>query len=318
MPPAPCRAAAARGRGTERRLRREPSRGDDALTPALALDAHDPALEIEIAGPQAGELRDAQPAAVQQLQRRPVAQAERRGVRVLDEQLGLLGRQNARQALRQPRQRDERAGVQGARPDAAAVAQQRARSSQAPPARRGRQAGSLERAGERLEVVGRGVVDLDVALAQEVAQLREVAAVGGHRVPGGAALERHVREELCDRIHAGRFARRRRYPPAMALHEHARRGSRTEPVDCVVWLDGEPARDPGLPGVHTPSPLTQALMPALPRVDGLEVIDAGCGAGAVTVALLRRGAAHVAPGTSSPRRWRTRSRMPAATPIRPA
>ena len=34
-------------------------------------------------------------------------------------------------------------------------------------------------------------------------------------------------------------------------------------------------------------------MAALPRVDGLEVIDAGCGAGAVTVALLRRGAAHV-------------------------
>jgi methylase of polypeptide subunit release factors len=68
-------------------------------------------------------------------------------------------------------------------------------------------------------------------------------------------------------------------------------GSRTEPVDCVVWLDGEPLAIRVSPGVHTPSPFTQALVTALPRLD---VIDAGCGAGAVTVALLRRGAAHVA------------------------
>ncbi|MDX6561031.1 MAG: hypothetical protein QOD65_845 [Gaiellales bacterium] len=70
-------------------------------------------------------------------------------------------------------------------------------------------------------------------------------------------------------------------------------GSRTEPVDCIVWIDGEPFAIRVSPGVHTPSPFTQALVSALPRVDGLNVIDAGCGAGAVTVALLRRGAAHV-------------------------
>lgn len=70
-------------------------------------------------------------------------------------------------------------------------------------------------------------------------------------------------------------------------------GSRTEPVDCVVWLDGEPLAIQVSFGVHTPSPFTQALISALPRVDGLDVIDAGCGAGSVTVALLRRGAAHV-------------------------
>ena len=70
-------------------------------------------------------------------------------------------------------------------------------------------------------------------------------------------------------------------------------GSRTEPVDCVVWIDGEPFAIRVSPGVHTPSPFTQALISALPRVDGLSVIDAGCGAGSVTVALLRRGAAHV-------------------------
>ena len=70
-------------------------------------------------------------------------------------------------------------------------------------------------------------------------------------------------------------------------------GSRTEPIDAVIWLDGEPLAIRVSPGVHTPSPFTQALVNALPRVDGLEVIDAGCGAGAVTVALVRRGAAHV-------------------------
>jgi methylase of polypeptide subunit release factors len=70
-------------------------------------------------------------------------------------------------------------------------------------------------------------------------------------------------------------------------------GSRSEPVDCVVWLDGEPLAIRVSYGVHTPSPFTQALVSALPRVDGLDVIDAGCGAGAVTVALLHRGAAHV-------------------------
>jgi methylase of polypeptide subunit release factors len=71
-------------------------------------------------------------------------------------------------------------------------------------------------------------------------------------------------------------------------------GSRTEPVDCIIWLDGEPLAIRVSPGVHTPSPFTQALVAALPRVDGLDVIDAGCGAGSVTVALLRRGAARVA------------------------
>jgi methylase of polypeptide subunit release factors len=70
-------------------------------------------------------------------------------------------------------------------------------------------------------------------------------------------------------------------------------GSRSDPVDCVVWLDGTPLAIRVSPGVHTPSPFTQALMAALPHVDGLDVIDAGCGAGAVTVALLLRGAAHV-------------------------
>ncbi|HET6174621.1 MAG TPA: methyltransferase [Gaiellales bacterium] len=70
-------------------------------------------------------------------------------------------------------------------------------------------------------------------------------------------------------------------------------GSRTAPTDAVVWLDGEPLAIRVSPGVHTPSPFTQALITALPRVDGLDVIDAGCGAGAVTVALLLRGAAHV-------------------------
>jgi methylase of polypeptide subunit release factors len=70
-------------------------------------------------------------------------------------------------------------------------------------------------------------------------------------------------------------------------------GSRTAPTDAIVWLDGEPLEIRVSPGVHTPSPFTQALIAALPRVDGLDVIDAGCGAGAVTVALLHRGAAHV-------------------------
>jgi methylase of polypeptide subunit release factors len=70
-------------------------------------------------------------------------------------------------------------------------------------------------------------------------------------------------------------------------------GSRTEPVDAVIWLDGEPLAMRVSPGVHTPSPFTQALVSALPRVDGLRVIDAGCGAGSATVAALHRGATHV-------------------------
>ncbi len=45
-------------------------------------------------------------------------------------------------------------------------------------------------------------------------------------------------------------------------------GSRTEPVDCVVWLDGEPLAIRVSPGVHTPSPFTQALVHALPRSTG--------------------------------------------------
>ena len=104
-----------------------------------------------------------------------------------------------------------------------------------------------------------------------------------------------MREEIRDRIHAGPFADRWRYPPTDAgrgMSTHAG-GSRTEPVDCVVWIDGEPFAIRVSPGVHTPSPFTQALISVLPRVDGLSVIDAGCGAGAVTVALLRRGAAQV-------------------------
>ncbi len=144
--------------------------GHDALPAALALHAHDAALEVEIAGAQAGQLRDAQAAAVEQLERRAVAQPERRGVRMLDEQLALVGREHAWQALRKARQGHDRARVQRPRSDAAAVAHERARGGETAPARRGRQPGLLEGDGERLEVVGGGVVDLDIARAQEVAR----------------------------------------------------------------------------------------------------------------------------------------------------
>ncbi|MDX6631202.1 MAG: hypothetical protein QOH00_3448, partial [Gaiellales bacterium] len=77
------------------------------------------------------------------------------------------------------------------------------------------QPGPLERARERLEILRGGVVDLHVALAQERLQLREVAPVGGDGMARSAALERHVSEEVCNRVHAGTFAYRRRYPPAL-------------------------------------------------------------------------------------------------------
>ena len=141
------------GQVAPRGLGREAAGRDDALAPALALDAHEPALEIQIAGPQARQLRDAKTAAVEQLERGAIAQPEWRGVGVLDDQRGLLEREHARQAPRQARQRHDRPGVQGAGADPAAVTEQRARSCQAASARRGRQAGALERAGERLEIV---------------------------------------------------------------------------------------------------------------------------------------------------------------------
>ena len=270
---------------------REAAHRDDALAPALALDAHEAALEIEIARAQAGQLGDAQSATVEQLQRGAVSQPERRGVGVLHDERGLLEREHPRQPLGQPRQRHDRARVHGTGADAAAVAQEGARGREAPPARGRCQPGSLERARERLEIVRGRVVDLDVALAQELLQLRQVAAVGGDGVARCAPLEREVREEVCDCIHAQHL----RVPapvPSRPVSTHAG-GSRTGAVDAVIWLDGEPLSIRVSPGVHTPSPFTQALIAALPRVDGLTVIDAGCGAGAVTVALLLRGAAHV-------------------------
>ena len=85
-----------------------------------------------------------------------------------------------------------------------------------------------------------------------------------------APLEREMREEVRDRIHAQPFADRRRYPPrcGRCMSTHAG-GSRTGAVDAVIWLDGEPLAIRVSPGVHTPSPFTQALISALPRVDGL-------------------------------------------------
>ena len=164
--------AAAREIAARRLAARRPV-GTTRWRAALALDAHDAALEVEIAGPQAGQLRDAQAAAVEQLERGAVAQAERRGVGVLDEQLALLGREHARQALRQARQRHDRARVQRARADAAAVAhaasaRRRAGggASRAPARRRSSAPANASRSSAD------GVVDLHVALAQEVAQLR--------------------------------------------------------------------------------------------------------------------------------------------------
>lgn len=76
----------------------------------------------------------------------------------------------------------------------------------------------------------------------------------------------------------------------MSTHAEERR---TAPADPIVWLDGEALAMRVSPGVHAPSSFTQALVTVLPRVDGLDVVDAGCGAGSLTVALLRRGAMHV-------------------------
>ena len=47
------------------------------------------------------------------------------------------------------------------------------------------------------------------------------------------------------------------------------------------------------PGVHRPSPFSVLLASSLPPLDGLAVVDAGCGAGLVTIAMLRRGADRV-------------------------
>jgi methylase of polypeptide subunit release factors len=47
------------------------------------------------------------------------------------------------------------------------------------------------------------------------------------------------------------------------------------------------------PGVHHPSPFSVLLASSLPALEGLRVVDAGCGAGLVTIAMLRRGAAYV-------------------------
>jgi hypothetical protein len=64
----------------------------------------------------------------------------------------------------------------------------------------------LEQARERLEIVRGRIVDLDVAPAQELLQLRQVAAVGGNGVARCAALECEVREEVRDCIHPSTFA----------------------------------------------------------------------------------------------------------------
>jgi methylase of polypeptide subunit release factors len=47
------------------------------------------------------------------------------------------------------------------------------------------------------------------------------------------------------------------------------------------------------PGVHHPSPFSVLLASALPPLDGLRTIDAGCGAGLVTIAMLHAGAGRV-------------------------
>ena len=175
------------------------------------------------------------------------------------------------------------------------------RSSERAAARRRRRVAGARPArssepGEGLEVVGRRVVDLDVALAQEVLQLRQVAAVGRDGVPRGAALEREVREEVRDRIHAGPFAPPPPVPSQRCgpLHEHPRRReSHRAGRRHRSGSTASRSRSGSRPACTRPRPFTQALVTALPRVDGLDVIDAGCGAGAVTVALLRRGAAHV-------------------------
>jgi methylase of polypeptide subunit release factors len=46
-------------------------------------------------------------------------------------------------------------------------------------------------------------------------------------------------------------------------------------------------------GVHAPSAFSELLVATLPDPDGLVCVDAGCGAGLVTVSLLRRGAREV-------------------------
>jgi methylase of polypeptide subunit release factors len=54
-------------------------------------------------------------------------------------------------------------------------------------------------------------------------------------------------------------------------------------VDELRWSEG----------VHAPSAFSVLLVEALPDPEGLACVDAGCGAGLVTVSLLRRGASSV-------------------------
>ena len=91
-----------------------------------------------------------------------------------------------------------------------------------------------------------------------------------------------------------------------------------EPVDAVIWLDGEPLAIRVSPGVHTPSPFTQALIAALPRVDGLDGDRRGLRRGRRDrrAAAARRGARERLGHRPGRHRGHARERPPARRPAR--
>ena len=103
----------------------------DALAAALAEAADEAGVAVDVPRTQADELGHAQAGAVQQLERGPVAEPERRPVRVLDEPDRLLRRQRPRHLAPGPRQRHV---ADADRPGAlaGAVAQEGARGGQPP------------------------------------------------------------------------------------------------------------------------------------------------------------------------------------------
>ena len=173
---------------------------NEPLAIALAEDADDALVDIELTLAQVHELRHPQPGRVQHFQHGAVAAAERVAHhRGRQERLDLLLGERARQRAADLRHRDLRGGVLADHALAHEITEEAAEAGQLPGGRARPRAGAHAPRDELLQVGARGAHDRHVALGEPACEGREVGAVSGERVRRQTPLHPNRVEKACHR-----------------------------------------------------------------------------------------------------------------------
>ena len=212
--------------------------GHDALFGALAGNAREAELEVDVLDVEAADLRDARAGGVEQFQRGPVAPPQQGGgFGRVEQGVDLFGVEEVGQVFRAARGLDQRGGVGGEEALADGEAVEHLDGDEFALDGRGGHTAGVEVLDEARHVVAADLAGRAAEAAGEgIGEIAQVAGVGGAGVGAKAAFDREVVEQGVDKLFVVLVHRRfKRVPPRRVAKRRCCVGRLLRPVKCPLF-----------------------------------------------------------------------------------